>query len=205
MHKHEAHFARQRSDNPADGDVRGFGGGDFRAAFGPFGGPFPGRGGPFGPRGRGRGPGGRARRGDVRAAVIALLTERPMHGYEIIQELSERTGGLWKPSPGSVYPTLQLLEDEGLVAAEEDGGKRRYSLTDTGRGAASEQAGQKAPWEQLTDGAEPELLKLRQSTGLLIAAVHQLMHAGTSAQQGEAEAILADARRRLYAILATEK
>src|SRR5215470_10982285 len=85
-----------------------------RAAFGPFG---PGFGGPFGGRGRGGGR-GRARRGDVRASILALLKDRPMHGYEMIQEIGERSGGAWRPSPGSVYPTLQLLEDEGLITSE---------------------------------------------------------------------------------------
>ena len=94
---------------------------------------------PFGPMGPGRGrrgrggPGRRARRGDVRAAVLALLVERPMHGYEMIQELEERTGGVWRPSPGAVYPALQLLEDQGLVTADETEGKRRYQLTEAGR------------------------------------------------------------------------
>ena len=80
---------------------------------------------------RGRG-GPRARRGDIRAAVLALLAERPMHGYEMIKELEERTKGAWVPSAGSIYPTLQLLEDEGLVAGEERDGKRRFTLTDAG-------------------------------------------------------------------------
>ena len=77
--------------------------------------------------------GGRARRGDIRAAILALLAERPMHGYEVIRELSERTGGVWEPSPGSIYPTLQLLEDEALVSVEESDGRKQYSLTDQGR------------------------------------------------------------------------
>ncbi|GAA3308391.1 hypothetical protein GCM10020295_70300 [Streptomyces cinereospinus] len=110
-----------------------------RAAFGPFGpgghgfgpgGPGGGFGGfgpgPWGGRGRG-GPRGRARRGDVRASILALLKDRPMHGYEMIQEIAERSGGAWKPSPGSVYPTLQLLEDEGLIASESEGGKKSCS------------------------------------------------------------------------------
>ena len=102
---------------------------DARAAFAPwatFGGPGPG-----GFRRRGGG-GGRARRGDVRAAILALLQERPMHGYEIITELASRTADVWRPSPGSVYPTLQLLEDEGLVNSVESAGKRRFSLTAEG-------------------------------------------------------------------------
>src|SRR5512146_541265 len=83
-------------------------------------------------RGRRGGPGRRARRGDVRAAALALLRERPMHGYEMIQELEERTDGVWRPSPGAVYPALQLLEDQGLVTADAEAGKRLFSLTDTG-------------------------------------------------------------------------
>src|SRR5512138_1738522 len=90
----------------------------------------PGRGSDWGPgRGRGRGRGRRGR-GDVRAALLALLAERPMHGYEMIQELDARTGGIWRPSPGSVYPTLALLEDEGLVTSDTSEGRKRFSLTD---------------------------------------------------------------------------
>lgn len=178
-----------------------------RSAFGgprPFGPPW---GGPFGPHGtgRGRGPRGRARRGDVRAAVLTLLTERPMHGYEIIQELAERTNGVWKVSPGSVYPTLQLLEDEGHVRAEEDAGKRRFSLTEAGRSAASELSGQKAPWEEVLEGVDPGEVRLRSTVGKLIGAVIQIGQVGTSEQQAEAESLLNETRRRLYAILATEE
>src|SRR6201992_1633393 len=86
----------------------------------------------FGGPGRGgRGP--RARRGDVRAAVLALLADRPMHGYEMIKEIEERSEGAWTPSAGSIYPMLQLLEDEGLIRGEETDGKRRFSLTREGR------------------------------------------------------------------------
>src|SRR5262245_6444272 len=105
---------------------------------------------PFGPgmhfRGRGRGRG----RGNVRTAVLALLLERPMHGYEMIQELDTRTGGIWRPSPGSVYPTLQLLEDEGLIVSEETDGRRRFTLTDQGRAEAS-RAAENAPWAEYAD------------------------------------------------------
>src|SRR5438067_13394684 len=94
----------------------------------------------FARRGRRGGPGRRARRGDVRAAALALLSERPMHGYEMIQELEERTDGVWRPSPGAVYPALQLLEDQGLVTADAGAGKRLFSLTDAGREEA-EKAG----------------------------------------------------------------
>jgi len=104
--------------------------------YGPWMAPFPGHFAfDFDPRGRGRGGRGRGRRnrGDVRAALLALLNERPMHGYEMIQELDDRTGGIWRPSPGSVYPTLQLLEDEGLITSETSEGRKRFTLTDAGR------------------------------------------------------------------------
>ncbi len=91
--------------------------------------------------------GGRMGRGDVRAAVLAILTEEPMHGYQIIRAIEERSGGMWKPSPGSVYPTLQVLADEGLVTAVESAGKKTYSLTDAGRAAAETAPDVSAPWE----------------------------------------------------------
>src|SRR5690606_14867683 len=91
--------------------------------------------------------GSRMARGDVRAAVIALLAEQPMHGYQIIAEIGERSGGAWKPSAGSVYPTLQLLADEGLISAEEQNGRKTYSLTDAGIAASEEAADRPAPWE----------------------------------------------------------
>src|SRR5262245_63560641 len=106
-----------------------------------------------GGRGYGRGR-HRVRRGDVRSAVLALLDDRPMHGYEIITELEERTGGRWRPSAGSIYPTLQLLEDEGLVTAEQTEGKRVFSLTEAGREAAPERTEGKLPWEE-QDGDSP--------------------------------------------------
>src|SRR5436190_18869251 len=105
----------------------------------------------------GRG-GPRARRGDVRAAVLALLAEKPMHGYEMIQELDDRSGGLWRPSAGSIYPTLQLLEDEGLIRGEEQDGKKRFTLTDEGQKQAEERTGD-LPWEEVTAGIHPEQLK----------------------------------------------
>ena len=163
-------------------------------AFGPFGPP-----GPPGPwRGRGR---GRRGRGDVRAAILALLAERPMHGYEMIQELEARTGGVWRPSPGSVYPTLQLLEDEGLIAGEEGEGRRRFALTDTGR-AEAERQDQRAPWEQVTAGVAPAARSLRDAIAQIAQAAWSVASAGTEAQQAKALEILHDARRRLYAILA---
>jgi DNA-binding PadR family transcriptional regulator len=154
-------------------------------------------------RGRRGGPGRRARRGDVRAAALALLGERPMHGYEMIQELEERTDGVWRPSPGAVYPALQLLEDQGLVTADADAGKRLFSLTDAGREEAAK-AGDRKPWDDVTAGIDPTQFKLRDSLGPIAVAARQVALAGTSDQQAAAVEILAETRRKLYAILAED-
>jgi DNA-binding PadR family transcriptional regulator len=161
------------------------------------GGPF----GPPGPWGFGGRRRGRRSRGDVRAAVLALLAERPMHGYEMIQELERRTGGVWRPSPGSVYPTLQLLEDEDLITGEESEGRRRFALTDAGR-AEAERQGQRLPWEEVTAGVAPLAWNLRDALGQIAQAAWAVAGAGNEAQQAKALEILKDARRRLYAILA---
>jgi DNA-binding PadR family transcriptional regulator len=123
-----------------------------------------------------------------------------MHGYEMIQELEARTGGVWRPSPGSVYPTLQLLEDEDLIAGEEGEGRRRFALTDAGR-AEAERQGQ-APWETVTAGVAPAAWSLRDAIGQIAQAAWSVAGAGTEAQQARALEILHEARRRLYAILA---
>ena len=127
-----------------------------------------------------------------------------MHGYEIIQELAERTNGLWKVSPGSVYPALQMLEDEGHIVAEEDAGKRRFALTESGRALASEAAGGKSPWEEVVEGVNPGALRLRGALGQLAAAVVQVGHVATSEQQSEAIALLDETRRKLYTILSQQ-
>ncbi|WP_371581795.1 PadR family transcriptional regulator [Streptomyces sp. NBC_01314] len=180
-----------------------------RAAFGPFGpgqggpGPFgPFGGGPWGGRGRG-GPRGRARRGDVRASILALLKDRPMHGYEMIQEIAERSGGAWKPSPGSVYPTLQLLEDEGLIASASEGGKKLFSLTEAGRTAADE--GPEAPWEEASRGVDWEALsEIRQAGFGLMEAFGQVWKTGDKDQRDKALTVINEARKKLYLILADE-
>ncbi|GAB3602709.1 PadR family transcriptional regulator [Microbacterium aureliae] len=186
------------------------------------------RGNPFGPRHRGSGrpgqggfPGaglweamdqlwggfeqrvsGRMGRGDVRAAVLTLLKEQPMHGYQIIHEIQERSSGMWKPSPGSVYPTLQMLADEGLIVAEESGGKKTYSLTEAGRAEADGAEDDTAPW------AMPGMREATRATALpkagakLAQAAAQVAKAGTAEQVAEAVAVLDDARRKLYSILA---
>jgi DNA-binding PadR family transcriptional regulator len=126
-----------------------------------------------------------------------------MHGYEIIQELAERSAGVWRPSPGSVYPTLQMLEDEGLIRGEETGGKRRFTLTDTGRAEAGSRVGP-PPWEQATQGVDPQAMALRDSLMQTASAVRQVAMAGNAEQQGKAPEGLADARRKRYARLAVE-
>ena len=168
-------------------------------AFGPFGPPGPPM--PPGPWGFGGRRRGRRGRGDVRAAIVALLAERPMHGYEMIQELEARTGGVWRPSPGSVYPTLQLLEDEDLITGEEGEGRRRFTLTDAGR-AEAERQGQRSPWEEVTAGVAPMAWNLRDAMGQIAQAFWSVANAGSEAQQARALEVLKDTRRRLYAILA---
>lgn len=146
--------------------------------------------------------GHRARRGDVRSAILALLGERAMHGYEMIQELEERTGGRWRPSAGSIYPTLQLLEDEGLVKASEEDGKRVFSLTDSGRKAAEAIAERKRPWEN-GDEDSPRF-EVRTEIVRTIGAAKQVVRADDDEQMTKAAEILRDARRKLYAILAED-
>jgi DNA-binding PadR family transcriptional regulator len=155
--------------------------------------------GPWGPPFGGRGGGPRVRRGNVRAAILALLAERPMHGYEMIQELEARTGGVWRPSAGSIYPTLQLLEDEGLVVGEELEGKRRFSLTDAGRAEA--EGLDRAPWEEVIEGGEVHASSLRDAAFQLGAAIIQVVRTGSEDQIAKTRDILNDARRRVYTVL----
>lgn len=182
------------------------GDGGFGPGFGGPGGGFgPGFGFGFGPGGRGGrrgGPrgGGRGRRGDVRAAILKLLTAGPMHGYEMIQEINERSQQLWKPSPGSVYPTLQLLVDEGLlVATESEGSKKLFELTEDGRAAAEKI--ETAPWDEITQGADPAAMGLRTAVGQLMGAVGQSAHAATPEQQQRIVDIVNNARREIYHVL----
>lgn len=180
---------------------------------------------PFGSRQRGQGPnlpGGlweavdqlremfeqrlspRVARGDVRAAVLAVLAERPMHGYQIIQEIEERSDGAWKPSPGSVYPTLQLLADEGLITAEESGGKKTYSLTDAGRVEADAASEKSAPWEAFGARDAGRNTALPKAGAKLAQAAAQVARGGTPEQVAQAVDVLDEARRRLYSILAQD-
>jgi DNA-binding PadR family transcriptional regulator len=152
-----------------------------------------------------RGP--RAKRGDVRAAALALLAEGPMNGYQIIQEISERSGGVWRPSPGSVYPALQQLEDEGLIRAEAgEGGRRAYVLTDDGRQYADAHPEElDAPWDAVTGHAGGAAVEMRKLIGQVAMAASQVLSAGSDAQVGQARRILTDARRALYRVLAADE
>ncbi len=148
--------------------------------------------------------GPRMGRGDVRAAVLALLAEKPMHGYQIIQEIEERSGGAWKPSPGSVYPTLQLLADEGVISVEESNGRKTYSLTDEGRKAADAAAGAKAPWEAQGAREHGRTGALPKAGIELAQAAAQVGRSGSPEQVAQAVDVLNEARRKLYSILAQD-
>jgi DNA-binding PadR family transcriptional regulator len=178
-----------------------FGGPDFG-----FGGPV-GFGGPFGgPRGRGRGRGGRAGRGDVRLAIISLLVDEPRNGYQIIQEINERTGGLWRVSSGSVYPAISQLEDEGLIEPTDGGGRKLFALTESGRQYAEQNSEQLARlWEVGSEDARfSEFLRSRELIGQLVSATRQVNEVGTAAQREEAKQVLTKARQALYKILAAD-
>ena len=168
-----------------------------------------GRRGPWGPplggwRGQHR-HGGRARRGDVRAAILALLAERPMHGYEVIRELGERTGGVWQPSPGSVYPTLQMLEDEGLVSVEEADGRKRYTLTDQGRTEAERRSSDTTPWDEVTQGPIPARWTCAARCSRRSERSGRSPRAARRSRSSGCGKLLVETRKRLYSILAEEE
>lgn len=213
MHNHDTHPVNPRGERR------------FRPEWPPSGDGFPpfpgGPGGPGGPMGRGRrgrrgGPGGgpgpehrggrrgpRAR-GDVRAAILLLLAEQPRHGYELIQEIAERSSGFWTPSPGSVYPTLQALEDEGLIRIEPVEGRRTASLTELGVTYVEEHRDRLGtPWTSSGTGHGPALA-LRQEIIALRDAATQVARVGTPAQHTAAAAVLVTARKELYRLLAED-
>jgi DNA-binding PadR family transcriptional regulator len=179
-HRHESHL-----DMPA-----------FGPGFGPYG--------PFGPRGFGRGP--RVKRGDVRAAALALLAEEPMHGYQVITEISERSDGVWRPSPGSVYPALNQLEDEGLVrAVVEPDNRRVFHLTDAGKAYVEAHPDEvDAPWDAVAGGLGATAFDMRNAMAGVGMALGQVIHTGSEAQIKRAFSVLDDAKRSLYRILAED-
>ncbi|MDR6325614.1 PadR family transcriptional regulator [Actinoplanes couchii] len=189
--------------HPHEG-FEGFGGFRRRGFGFPPGFPF-GPGGPGGPGpdfgGRGGPRRGRGGRQNVRPAILALLVERPMHGYEMIQELDSRTGGIWRPSPGSVYPTLQLLEDEGLIEVTAEGGRKSYRLTEDGRPEA-ETAAQNPPWAQIGEDTMSQVQDFRDAAVGIMGALKQVGFSGNAEQRQKALEILNETKRKLYAILA---
>jgi DNA-binding PadR family transcriptional regulator len=171
--------------------------GGWGAGFGgfPFGGPGP----RFGRRG------GRASRGDIRLAALALLAEQPMHGYQLMREIGNRTEGLWQPSPGAVYPALQQLEDEGLVTADKAEGKRVFQLTEDGtRYVAEHREEIDGVWETVGDDVDESWLELAEVGKQVAQAFMQVASAGTRRQRAEARDIMAETRRKLYRILAED-
>ena len=201
--------ADQGSDRPDEAGGRPRGRGRGRRHGGPFG-PFnPGFGpGGFGPGGFGS-RGGRARRGDVRAAILALLSEEPMHGYQLIQEIADRSDGVWRPSPGSVYPALSQLEDEGLVRpdvrTDDEGGRKVFTLTDAGRTYVTEHASELAnPWDTVTGGVSDAMADLMGLIKEVHFAAVQVMRTGDAQRVEKAQAVLTQTRRSLYLVLAGE-
>ncbi len=167
--------------------------------------PFGGRG-MRGPRGRwggergGWGGGRRMPRGAIRTAILVALRDEPAHGYEVMRRLEELSGGLWRPSPGSVYPHLQMLEDEGLVQSADVEGSRTYTLTDTGRAEAEKAS---LPW-QAADESDDEVRALRLGVGQLMSAAKQLAGDGQKSQVERGIAVIQKARKELYQILAED-
>jgi DNA-binding PadR family transcriptional regulator len=194
-HKHEGRPERDRTSR----------GGRGRGPGGHRGGPF-GRGdemfrGGFSPRGRQR-----LRRGDVRAAVLVLLEEAPRNGYQIIQELSERSNGAWRPSPGSVYPILQQLEDEGLIEISSSVSGKTYNLTASGKALVEkDRATLGKPWESAAADVSDATSDLFGTLRQVVHAVRQVGMAGSDAQTQKAAAILADTRRSIYRLLAEDE
>lgn len=194
-HAHWAHrrFAfDQESQHPGHRHgPRGFGPG-FGPEFGPW----------FGYRGRG----GRGRRGDVRAAILLLLAGRPMHGYELIQQIRERSEDLWRPSPGSIYPALSQLEDEGLLSIEKIAGRKTAELTVAGIEYVETHRDEIGdPFAEVTESVGPNTVNLRALVKPLMLAMHQVASEGTPAQARKAAEVLTEARKSLYRILAEDE
>ncbi len=138
-------------------------------------------------------------RGDVRTAILQLLDEEPMHGYQLMQAIADRTGGRWTPSPGAIYPAINLLEDEGLVVARPDAGRKVIELTESGHAFVAENRDSWTDPFNVEEHSGPDLRDLVMQLG---HAARQVSMAGTPAQSERAAAVLTDARRALYLLLA---
>lgn len=203
-HHHHHREGPSEGGGPHERRHRGRGGGHRGFPFDFGRGPWDMRpGGPFGGR-QGFGRGRKAKRGDVRAAILALLTEGPRNGYQIIQEIAERSEGGWKPSPGAVYPALQQLTDEGLVVSEEnEGGRKAFHLTEAGRAYVDSHPDEvNAPWDEMRPDIDDNTQDVMDIAKQSAFAMMQILHSGTDAQIREARKALADTRRKLYQILA---
>ena len=147
--------------------------------------------------------GAKVRRGDVRTAILDVLSTQSMNGYQIIQQIAERSRGVWKPSPGSVYPTVSQLEDEGLIRARDDeGGRRLLELTEEGRAYVEDHPDEMAKtWQAFDEARADEPSDIKQVIGQVMAACWQVAVTGGPQQKAEAAEILAEARRKLYNLL----
>jgi DNA-binding PadR family transcriptional regulator len=195
-HEKDVIFFRHGPGEPGPGGPWGGGPGDFFTMRLP---------GPPGVRGFGR-RGKRIRRGDVRAAILLLIEEEPRNGYQIMQELESRSGGVWRPSPGSVYPALQLLADEGLVKSEARDGGNVFELTDAGKAHVEENRERfGSPWQQAGAGVPEGVRELGGLMAQVGIAVRQVMRAGNEAQVAAAAQVLTETRRSLYRVLADDE
>ncbi|MGH7706212.1 MAG: PadR family transcriptional regulator [Candidatus Dormibacteria bacterium] len=197
-------FGREH-DHDRRGGHRGMRDPRVRHRFGAFGDNFPlafGRG--FGGRARGF-RGARTPRGNVRAAALLLLAERPRNGYQLMQEIAQRSKGVWQPSPGSIYPALQQLEDEGLVRAEDVDGQRLLTLSDAGMTYTEEHRTEfGTPWEEASGAVGDDIHELLSLMRQASVALLQVAHAGSPGQVANAAQLMKETRQNLYRILAEE-
>lgn len=150
------------------------------------------------------GPPPRVRRGDVRLALLTLLGEEPKNGYQMIQEIEARSRGVWRPSPGSVYPALQQLEDEGMVAGDEAGGSRTYRLTEQGRRHLADRDGGVAPWDEVAGSVPEDGHELRMLWSQLNEAFVHLTHTANERQLAQFKKLLKQTRKSIFQILAED-
>ena len=197
FHSRHHHDHSQPDEHELHARLRGFS----RGWDGFASGGTPGFGG-FGPRGfMPPGP-QRKRRGDVRMAILSLLSEQPRNGYGLIKEITDRSGGTWYPSPGSVYPTLQQLVDEELIEAVGEGKRTDFQLTASGREWVETHADELSRVWKSSDERIQADAGLHESIAKLMGVIHQMRFAATDEQRAKAVEKIDETRRALYAILA---